>query len=393
MIHRFPFERLTEWWMSIDRWALGTILLMTLCGVLLVSAASPAVAIHIGLTPSHFILKHLFYLALCFVLMLGLSQCPRHTLVPIAVIGFMTCLLLLILTFFAGVEIKGARRWINMGALSLQPSELLKPFLILITGWLFARLLSYGKSKTLWINGGLLFVSLGLLLKQPDLGMSVLISLSWAVQLFLYGISIGWILLVGATSIFALGGAYLFLPHVHARINRFLGVEATDRFGEGYQISQSLEAFSSGGLFGKGPGEGIIKRTLPDAHADFIFAVSGEEFGLILSLAILALFVAFLLRMMRHLLYTKDLFVLFSGAGLCALFIFQAMINIASTLSLIPTKGMTLPLISYGGSSLLGTGITLGFLLALTRRSNEEELEATNASAPSTVNLNAGPHP
>ena len=371
--HLFSISNIRVWWSTLDRWALIAIFLLSLCGILLVSAASPAVATHIGLQPSHFILRHLAYLSGSLCLMLILSHCNQQMLLSVGTIGLMLSLFLLICTLFIGMDIKGARRWINIGGLSLQPSEFLKPCLILVTGWLFARFLSHGRKGALWINGGLLLLSLGLLLLQPDLGMSILLTSSWAVQLFLFGISIGWILTIAAAGVLAMGGAYLFLPHVHARINRFIGTDEVDRFGDGFQLSQSLEAFTTGGLFGKGPGEGVIKRTLPDAHADFIFAVSGEEFGLILSLFILCLFGYFLLRMVRHLFYTKNLFTLFAGTGLCVLFVFQAVINIASTLSLIPTKGMTLPLISYGGSSLISTGITLGFLFALTRRSSNEK--------------------
>ena len=357
-----------RWWISIDRWAFLTVVFLSLCGVLLVSSASPMVATHIGLSPSHFIIRHLCYVCLTFGLLILVSQISHKTMICLSFFGCCIGVFLLVMTLIVGVEIKGARRWMMLGPLSLQPSEFLKPCFILITGWLFARFLTYQRPGALWLNGGAMVLFVSLLFLQPDVGMVVLLMSSWGAQLFLFGIPLKWFFCCALSSVVALGGAYFFLPHVQQRIDHFIGLTQADRFGKSYQISQSLEAFGSGGIFGKGPGEGIIKRTLPDVHSDFIFAVAGEEFGLILPLLIISLFIYFFVRTVMQLLYTKNLFVLIAGTGLLTLFTFQAMINIASTLNLIPTKGMTLPLISYGGSSLLGTGITLGFLFGLVRR-------------------------
>ncbi len=358
----------SHWWLTIDRWAFFTICFIALCGILLVSAASPAVAGHIGLGPGHFILKHGLYLLVSFAILIAVSLLSPLHVVSFCALGFFLSALLVIATALWGMEIKGARRWLMLGGFSLQASEFLKPFALMMTGWLFAQYHKTQNPHYLLANGILLVLSLGLLISQPDMGMTVLLSVCWGIQLFLFGISYKWIgIFLGLGSLGSLG-AYLSLSHVRGRIHRFLNPDTMDRYGDGYQLHQSLDAFASGGLFGKGPGEGIIKRTLPDAHADFIFAVCGEEFGLILSLIILGLYLFFAARMLLSFWESKESEAIYMGTGLTALFLFQAFINMGSTVGLIPTKGMTLPFISYGGSSLMATGMTLGILLGLTRR-------------------------
>ncbi|MGE0716721.1 MAG: FtsW/RodA/SpoVE family cell cycle protein, partial [Alphaproteobacteria bacterium] len=211
---------------------------------------------------------------------------------------------------------------------------------------------------------GLFVVVVGMLVKQPDLGMAVVVAAVWLVQVFLAGLPMMFVVLLGAGAVIGLFGAYRLLPHVASRIDRFLDPST----GDSYQIDRSIEAFANGGLFGRGPGEGTIKNWLPDAHADFVFAVAGEELGLITCLLIVGLFSVVVLRSVLRLMHEQSLFVILAAAGLVTQLGLQALVNMASSLHLMPTKGMTLPFISYGGSSLLALALGVGMLLGLTRR-------------------------
>jgi cell division protein FtsW len=207
-----------------------------------------------------------------------------------------------------------------------------------------------------------------LLLLQPDLGMTVVVVFTWVSQLFIAGMPILWMIIVAVTGVTSLFGAYFLFPHVARRIDQFLNPQSGDPRHDLYQVNQSLEAFINGGLFGKGPGEGVVKRNVPDAHADFVFAVAGEEFGLILCLVLVGLFAFVVIRSLLRVMNDSSLFVIMGTAGIALQFALQAFINMASALHLIPTKGMTMPFVSYGGSSLIALGIAMGMLLGLTRK-------------------------
>ena len=265
-----------------------------------------------------------------------------------------------------GVEIKeGARRWIDVAGLGIQPSELVKPTFAIVAAWLFAEHRRNPRLPGNWISGALFVVIIGILHQaQPDIGMAVVVAAVWFAQFFMAGLRFYWLgvgLVGGMSMLFA---AYEWLPHVTDRINRFLDPAA----GDSYQVKRSLEAFMSGGMWGKGPGEGTVKDFLPDAHADFVFAVAGEEFGLLACVLIVGLFAFIVLRGLSRLLQERDQFVLLAATGLLIQFGLQAVINMASALRLIPTKGMTLPFLSYGVSSMLALALGMGMLLALTRR-------------------------
>jgi cell division protein FtsW len=267
-----------------------------------------------------------------------------------------------------GVDIKGARRWISILGFSLQPSEFVKPALAVLCAWMLAENqlnpVFPGKALALMLYG----LTLCLLILQPDMGMAVLVSVVFFCQFFLAGLPLLWVALGVLTGAVGSISAYFFLPHVTQRVDRFLKAEGGDKYTDQYQITQSLDAFVNGGVFGQGPGEGTVKKHLPDAHADFIFAVAGEEFGLILCLIIVGLFAFIVLRNVGKVIQENDFFIVLAVSGLIIEFGLQAIINMSSTLSLIPTKGMTLPFISYGGSSMMALALTMGMVLALTRR-------------------------
>ncbi|HEY3911291.1 MAG: putative peptidoglycan glycosyltransferase FtsW [Stellaceae bacterium] len=361
---RIDQSPVARWWWTVDRWSLAALCVLMGFGVVMCLAASPAVAERIGYDGGHFIRRYLGLLPFTLALMWVVSLQTPRTVRRIAVAVFAVGLVLLVLTLVVGAEIKGARRWINLPLLSLQPSEFVKPCFAVITAWLLSeQKLRRGFPGNL-IALVLLLAIVAMLIAQPDIGMAAVVVAVWFGQLYMAGLRLYWVALLGMGGVGALAGAYSFLPHVRVRVDHFLDPAA----GDSYQVNRSLEAFANGGLWGRGPGEGTIKYVLPDAHADFVFAVAGEEFGLIVCLVVVALFAFVVMRGFSRLSQEGSLFVLLSATGLLIQFGLQAVINMASTLHMMPTKGMTLPFLSYGGSSMLALGLGMGMLLALTRR-------------------------
>jgi cell division protein FtsW len=346
-----------QWWWTVDRWTLLAVAGLVGFGVLMVFAASPAVAERIGTDNLHFVKRHLAMLPVAVALMLLISMQSPRSIRRIALVGFVIAMALLAYTFVGGVEIKGARRWVNLPGLSLQPSEFVKPTFAVLAAWLFAE-------RKNWVVVALFALVVAMLVKQPDLGMAVVVSSVFFAQFFLAGLRLGWVALMASGGVAGLVGAYALLPHVKSRIDRFLDPSS----GDSYQIDRSIEAFGNGGLWGRGPGEGRVKEWLPDAHADFVFAVAGEELGLVLCLVIVAIFAFIVLRGFARMVQEQNLWIVLAATGLYVQFGLQAVINMASSLHLMPTKGMTLPFISYGGSSMLAIALGLGMALALTRR-------------------------
>ena len=358
---------LGQWWWTVDRWTLAAVIALMFVGAILVLAASPAVAVRIGLDSFYLVRHHYMMLPLAALTLIGVSVLTPRQVRRLGVILFVFFLALTALTLFSGVEIKGATRWINLGPLSLQPSEFLKPCFAIFTAWMFS--LQRTEVPGQRIPGNLISIgaylgTVALLIKQPDLGMTVVITATWAAQFFIAGLPIFWVASLVGCGALGLVGAYFALPHVTERVDQFLDPAA----GDNYQIDRSLEAFSNGGLIGQGPGGGTVKLVLPDAHADFVFAVAGEEFGLIACVFIVALFAFIVLRSLLRMMGETNLFVLLAVTGLVTSFGLQAVVNMASTLHLMPTKGMTLPFISYGGSSIVAIALGVGMLLALTRK-------------------------
>lgn len=357
-----------SWWWTVDRWTLGAILIIIVLGVLLSFAASPPVAERLNLGTFFFVKRHVMMIAPAALLMVGISLLSPKQIRRLSVLVYLLGVILLILTLLYGLEVKGAKRWLMLGGMSLQASEFIKPSFTVIAAWMLAEKYYNPEFPGLGISILLLGVPVTLLLLQPDLGMTLVILTTWLGQLFIAGISLVWMGVLGVMGIIGLGGAYFFLPHVTKRINQFFDPSSGDPRHDLYQIHKSLEAFRNGGLFGKGPGEGIVKRHVPDAHADFVFAVAGEEFGLILCLILVGLFSFVALRSLTRAMQDSSIFIIMATAGLAIQFALQAFVNMASALHLIPTKGMTMPFISYGGSSLLALGTSMGIMLSLTRR-------------------------
>jgi cell division protein FtsW len=355
-----------RWWWSVDRWTLGAVGMLIGFGYIMMLAASPAVAERIGSSRDMFILKQVFFLAAAGACVVAVSLLSPRNIRRLAIIGCIIALALTAATMVVGVEIKGARRWISLPGLSVQPSEFLKPCFAVVAAWLISEGRRTPRFPGRWLAIAV-FIVIALLLKsQPDVGMLAVITAVFFAQLYVAGLNV---VMVGI-GMLTFGGAgvaaYMFFPHVQKRVENFLhpgnGISAD------YQPHTALEAFGNGGLLGRGPGEGRVKDVLPDAHADFVFAVAGEEFGMLVCLIIVGVFAFIVLRGMLRLLKEHDMFIVLSCTGLVTGLGLQAFINMASSLQLIPTKGMTLPLISYGGSSALAVALGMGMLLALTRR-------------------------
>jgi len=352
------------WWWTVDRWSLAALILLMGVGALLVLAASPAVAIHLKLDSFYLVRHHFALLVPAAIMMVAISLMTPLGIRRLAVIGLILALALTAITLVGGTEIKGARRWIDLLGLSIQPSEFVKPCFAVVAAWMFAE--QHGKRR---LPGNAISILLylmivALLMAQPDFGMTFVISVTWFAQFVLAGLPLLWVCGLGVVGVGGVIGAYYMFPHVTTRIDGFLNPAG----GDTYQVDRSLEAFVNGGLYGVGPGEGTVKQVLPDAHSDFVFAVAGEEFGFIACLLIVLLFAFIVLRGYTRLLRETNMFVLLAASGIITDFGLQAFINMASTLHLMPTKGMTLPFISYGGSSLLALALAMGMFLALTRR-------------------------
>lgn len=358
-IHRSIFR---SWWRSIDQQTVISLGLLFAFSLMLVTTASPAVAHRIGLEATYFSSRHIIYLSLGGGAIFLISLIDKINIHRIGIIGLAASIALLILVKFYGYEVKGATRWISLFGFSLQPSEFVKPFFIIVTAWILSM-----KSKefpAFAISLALYMIIVILLFLQPDFGMVVMVSLIWGTQLFISGLPIIWIIIAMFGGAGLLLFAYQFLPHATDRINNFLN----PKIGENYQITKSLKAFEQGGLYGKGPGEGVVKQALPDSHADFIFSVAGEEFGAIICLIIATIFAFMVIRGLLVLIEEEDKFTILASAGILCQFGIQAIINMGVTLNMLPTKGMTLPFISYGGSSTLAISIGMGLLLSLTRK-------------------------
>ncbi|MBA4789866.1 MAG: putative lipid II flippase FtsW [Pseudomonadota bacterium] len=365
MMSRADRTVLSEWWWTVDRLLLGSLFVLMMIGIVLCLAASPPIAARLGIAdPFHFVQRQVLFLIPATGVMIVTSFLSPRTIRRVCMVIFLVFWALLFATLAIGPEVKGARRWLMIAGITLQPSEFLKPAFVVLAAWLFSESNKRPEMPAQLLAIGLLgAVALPLVL-QPDFGQTMLVSLVWCALFFLAGLR--WIWMVGLMG-FGLGGAvlaYNVVPHVRKRIDRFLD-PAT---GDTYQIDTALQSFEHGGWFGQGPGEGTVKRILPDGHTDFIFAVAAEEFGVILCLILLSLFAFIIIRSLTRALDEQDPFARFAATGLALLFGLQASINMMVNVHLMPAKGMTLPFISYGGSSLISLAFGMGMLLAFSRR-------------------------
>ncbi len=354
---------LGRWWWTLDRWALLVLTLLFAVGAILTVAASPGAAARIGLEPFYFVRHQFAFMAPALLIMLAVSMLSPRGVRRMAVLILAVGLVCVAATHFAGVEAKGASRWLSLGGFTFQPSEFVKPCFAVVAAWMFAEYRQSENFPGRAIAGALLLITVALLLLQPDFGMAVTVTAVWFVQFFLAGLSLWWVGLSLALTLGLVTAAYGIFPHVAKRIDLFIDPSS----GDSYQVTTSLKAFQQGGLLGKGPGEGVVKGYLPDAHTDFIFAVAAEEFGMLAALAIVGLFSFVVLRGLARVVREANLFVLLAVAGLLTQFGLQALINMGVTVQLLPAKGMTLPFVSYGGSSLIGSSLGMGMVLALTR--------------------------
>ncbi len=355
---------LARWWWTVDRGLIAAFLGLFIFGIVLVAAASPPVAERIGLDQYYFIKRHLVFAALSVVVMLAVSLFSARNIWRLSSLVMLGCLGAMVLVLFTGVEIKGAQRWITIFGFSLQPSEFAKPAFAVCAAWLIARQKENSAFPGGRIVAGLFVITILLLLLQPDLGMSVVVGVIYGTVIFLAGFPmwlVGGLMIVGCAG---LVGSYFAFSHVKSRFDRFFDPSG----GDSYQVQKALEAFQNGGFFGTGPGQGTVKLYIPDAHADFIFAVAGEELGFLFVAILIGLFLFVLLRGLNRIMDSEDLFAVLAVGALLAMFGVQAFVHMATSVHLMPTKGMTLPFISYGGSSLLAMAYAMGMVLALTRR-------------------------
>ncbi|MDE0046557.1 MAG: putative peptidoglycan glycosyltransferase FtsW [bacterium] len=353
-----------RWWWTIDRWNMSALFILMVFGAILILAASPPVAERMGVGAFHFAERQFLFLVPAVAILVSLSLLDpaqvRRAGLALMIVSFV----LLIVTLLVAAKTKGAQRWIPLGVFSLQASEFAKPALAITTAWLLATGRNVPGFPGILLSCALTAIVAGLLVLQPDFGTTFIVLAVWGSQLFLGGLPFLVVAAVAVAAVLGLFIGYQQIDYVRDRINGFFDPESVDT----YQIEMSLRSFQSGGLNGRGPGEGVIKDHLPDAHSDFIFAVGGEEFGLIACLVLVSLYAFVALRGFVRLRDERDLFVLLAVAGLVIQFAVQAVVNMGVALRLLPTTGMTLPFVSYGGSSLIAMAIGMGLMLALTRR-------------------------
>ncbi len=366
--HAFPRSDRSSigvWWWTVDRWMLGMVALLIAIGVVISFAASPAAALRMNIgDPFHFAVRQCVFAAGAAVILISVSMMDVKTVRRAAFFIWLAAIAVMIALPFIGHTAKGANRWIEFGGFTFQPSEYMKPALVILVAWMFAEGQKGQGVPGVSIAFGLYALSIGLLLIQPDVGQTVLITVAFGAAFWMAGVPISWVMGLGAAAVAGLSSTYFLFPHVQSRVDRFFSPDKADT----HQVDAAAVAQAAGGLFGRGPGEGVMKRHVPDLHTDFAASVGAEEFGLVFLLLVISLFAFVVIRGLQRAMKLNDPFEQVAAAALFVLVGQQAIINLAVNLNMIPTKGMTLPFISYGGSSMLAMGLTLGLALALTRR-------------------------
>lgn len=358
---------LGTWFWEIDRVLLALVLALISIGLIAVAAASPAAGVRYSqgahqLTPLYYFYRQAAWIALAVPVMIFISMLPKEVARRLALSGASFFFVMLVAVPLIGSEVNGAKRWIGVGMMQFQPSEFLKPLFVVMVAWLLSLRSKDSSLPVMPLTGALLAVIAFLLMRQPDFGQTVMFAAVWVALLTLSGLSMRIIVGLGTAAVGGVVSAYLFYSVAHERINNFIFAE-----GDTYQTDKAYATLTNGGLLGTGPGGGTMKFHLPEPHTDYIFSVIGEEFGLISCIAIACIYLAIVVRVFVRLLHQEDEFLLLASAGLATQFGLQALINMAVNVQLAPSKGMTLPFISYGGSSMLALAIGMGLLLAFTR--------------------------
>lgn len=362
-----------KWWLDIDKINFVIVLGIIVFGLMMTASSGSAVAKRINVDKFFFLKKQMFFAMIAMFLLIAISFLDQERIKILALFGLAVSILLLMLVLVFGTEAKGAKRWISLFGFTLQPSEFAKTFFVIFNAFLLHRFcidkwyIKYG------ISFGLFAVIALLLILQPDFGMTIIFTALWAVQIFLSGVPWLFIIIMGALAAFGAMSAYIMLPHVEDRINRFLNADEKN-----YQVERSLDAFVNGSFFGEGPGNGVVKNFIPDAHTDFVFAVVAEEYGMFSCVMIIIIFAYLITRIVRRALDEEDRFTYLALCGLMMQFIMQVIVNIGVSLKLFPTKGMTLPFISYGGSSMMSMAICFGLILAFTKRKYHKDVDYGN---------------
>ncbi len=370
MVSRAERSAFSDWWWTVDRLLLAALACLMLAGLVFLMAGGPPVAERLGLSTFHFVNRQVLFLVPALLIMLPVSFLSLRHIRRLALLVYAGAMVLIGLAFQFGPEIKGAHRWIMIGPLGVQPSEFMKPAFVVLAAWAFSEGARRKDMPGALLALMLLPATIIPLILQPDFGQTMLVTIVWCGLFFVAGLHWFWVMGLGGAGLVGIVAAYEFLPHVRARIERFLDKDSGDTF----QVDMAMESFSRGGWLGRGPGEGTVKRILPDAHTDFIFAVTAEEFGIVVCLALLVLFAFIVLRGLMLARRNEDTFCRLAATGLILMFGLQAAINMMVNVHLMPAKGMTLPFISYGGSSLMSLALGMGFLIALTRRRPRAEM-------------------
>lgn len=369
MISRADQSVLTDWWFSVDRTFLFFVIMLALCGALVSLAATPSAAIRFGLEPFYFAKRHAATLAIALVLLLAFSMAEPRTIRRLSLFLFCAGIVLMAAALLQGVERNGATRWLVLGGVVFQPSEFVKPAFVVLTAWFIAESVRRPDMPSLPIATGLLVLFTGLLVLQPDMGQALLIGSIWTGMLFLAGYPLTFVPIAGLAGIAAIGASYLAFPHFASRIDRFFGIG-----GDTHQADVAAAIFREAGWFGQGFEAAFTRSRLPDAHNDYVFAALAGQLGIAACLFVILLYALIVWRGMKAAAFEQDVFTRLAIIGLVMLFGFQALANIAVNLNLLPAKGMTLPFLSYGRSSLLSSAITLGMILSLTRRWPERRI-------------------
>ncbi|HSP25896.1 MAG TPA: putative peptidoglycan glycosyltransferase FtsW [Saliniramus sp.] len=370
MVSRAQRSVIGDWWWTIDRALLGALFILMVVGVVLLMAGGPPVASRLGLPTFHFVSRQAIFLIPALGFLFLVSFLSPRLVRRVALFAYIAGMALVFAALEFGPEIKGAHRWISILGIGLQPSEFVKPAFVILAAWAFSEGAQRRDMPGALLALLLLPATIIPLILQPDFGQTMLITLVWAGMFFIAGLHWFWVMGLGAAGAAGIFGAYTFLPHVRERIQRFLDAES----GDNYQVETALSAFERGGWLGRGPGEGTVKRILPDAHTDFIYAVTAEEFGIVVCLVIVLIYAFIVLRGLLLAGRSEDTFARLAVSGLLLMFGLQATINMMVNVNLLPAKGMTLPFISYGGSSLFSLALAMGFLIALTRKRPRSQL-------------------